>query len=82
MHEFGVGRAANLAIASLTGFTFPSDLSGSKKYYESDVVAPEITAHDGKVTVPRGRSGLGLEVLEDRVRADAIEILVLDTTQL
>jgi O-succinylbenzoate synthase len=81
MHEFGVGRAANLAVASLPGFTYPSDLSGSKKYYETDVVDPEITAHDGMVNVPRGRSGLGLEILEDRVRADAVQVLVLHTTQ-
>ena len=81
MHEFGVGRAANLAVASLAGFTYPSDLSGSKKYYETDVVDPVITAHDGLVTVPRGRNGLGLDVLEDRVRADAIDVLVLNTTR-
>jgi len=82
MHEFGVGRAANLAVASLPGFTYPSDLSGSKKYYETDVVYPEITAHDGVVSVPRGRSGLGLEILEDRVRESAAEVLVLNTTHL
>lgn len=82
MHEFGVGRAANLAIASLPGFTYPSDLSGSKKYYESDVVEPEITAQHGMVSVPRGRSGLGLTVLEERVRADATEIVVLNAAQL
>jgi O-succinylbenzoate synthase len=82
MHEFGVGRAANLAIASLPGFTYPSDLSGSKKYYETDVVEPVITAHEGMVSVPRARSGLGLEVLEERVRADATEVVVLHPTQI
>jgi O-succinylbenzoate synthase len=78
MHEFGVGRAANLAVASLPGFTYPSDLSGSRKYYESDVVEPAITAHDGRVRVPRGQTGLGLSVLEDRVRADATEVAVVN----
>jgi O-succinylbenzoate synthase len=82
MHEFGVGRAANLAVASLPGFTYPSDLSGSKKYYETDVIEPTIAAHDGLVTVPRNRSGLGITVLEDRVRADAIDIVNMNTTQL
>ena len=38
MHEFGIGRAANLAIASLPGFTLPGDISGSDKYYRQDVV--------------------------------------------
>jgi o-succinylbenzoate synthase len=82
MHEFGVGRAANLAIASLPGFTYPSDLSGSKKYYENDVVEPEITAHDGLVSVPRGRSGLGVTVLEERIRSEAIDEVTLNTAQL
>jgi O-succinylbenzoate synthase len=73
MHEFGVGRAANLAVASLPGFTYPSDLSGSSKYYATDLVEPVITATHGQVTVPRYRSGLGLTVLEERVRHDALE---------
>jgi O-succinylbenzoate synthase len=82
MHEFGIGRAANLAVASLPGFTYPSDLSGSKKYYETDLVEPGIAAHNGLVSVPRGRSGLGITVLEDRVRAEAIDEVTLNTTQL
>lgn len=82
MHEFGVGRAANLAVASLPGFAYPSDLSGSAKYYATDLVEPEITARDGLVTVPRGRSGLGLTVLEDRVRAEALDVVRLDANQL
>lgn len=68
MHEFGVGRAANVAIASLPGFTLPSDVSGSDKYYARDVVTPPIRAIDGMVTVPHDRQGIGHEVDEDRVR--------------
>jgi O-succinylbenzoate synthase len=82
MHEFGIGRAANLAVASLAGFTYPSDLSGSKKYYETDLVEPEITAHNGLVNVPRAQSGLGVTVLEDRVREQAIDEVTLNTTRL
>lgn len=80
MHEYGIGRAANLALASLPGFTYPSDLSGSSKYYESDIVHPTIVAHDGMVTVPRSRDGLGVDVLEDRVRAHAVEIVNINST--
>ncbi len=40
MHEFGIGRAANVAIASLPGFTLPGDVSGSDKYYAQDIVEP------------------------------------------
>lgn len=67
MHEFGVGRAANIALASLPGFTYPSDISGSKKYYEQDIVAPVIVAEAGRVRVPHEVPGLGYEVHLERV---------------
>jgi O-succinylbenzoate synthase len=67
MHEFGVGRAANVAIAALPGFTLPSDVSGSDKYYSCDVVDPPIRAKDGHVPVPDA-PGLGHEVDEPLVR--------------
>ena len=74
MHEFGVGRAANVAIASLPGFTLPSDVSGSDKYYERDIVAPPIVAVDGMVDVP-STPGLGHEVDESLVRNLASAVL-------
>nr|WP_246400609.1 o-succinylbenzoate synthase [Jiangella mangrovi] len=64
MHEFGIGRAANVALSSLPGFTLPSDVSASDKYYERDVVVPPITASAGVVEVPTG-PGLGHDVDED-----------------
>lgn len=70
MHEFGVGRAANVAIASLPGFELPGDVSGSDKYYAHDIVAPAIRAVDGMVEVPSG-PGLGYEVDEALVREQA-----------
>lgn len=57
MHEFGIGRAANLALSSLAGFVLPSDVSGSQKYYARDILTTPIVAVDGIVKVP---SGLGL----------------------
>ena len=45
MHEFGIGRAANVAIASLPGFTIPGDVSGSDKYYAEDLVEPAHPCH-------------------------------------
>ncbi len=67
MHEFGVGRAANVAIAALPGFTLPSDVSGSDKYYERDIIDPPVVAVDGMVDVPSA-PGLGHEIDEPRVR--------------
>jgi O-succinylbenzoate synthase len=67
MHEFGVGRAANIALASLPGFTLPSDVSGSDKYFARDVVDPPVRAVAGRVPVPAGRPGLGHEVIWSEV---------------
>ena len=64
MHEFGVGRAANVALASLPGFSLPGDISGSDKYYARDVVDPAIVAVDGEVAVPWDRPGTGHDVDE------------------
>jgi o-succinylbenzoate synthase len=71
MHEFGVGRAANVAIASLPGFTLAGDVSGSDKYYASDIVDPAIRAHDGAIKVFDG-PGLGVEPVEERIRAQTL----------
>lgn len=66
MHEFGVGRAANLAISSLPGYCIPGDVSGSDKYYHQDIVEPAIRAVGGAVPVPAA-PGLGYAVDEERV---------------
>lgn len=66
MHEFGVGRAANLAVSGLPGFTLPGDISGSDKYYRDDLVEPPLLATDGAIPVPTG-PGLGVTPLADRV---------------
>jgi len=63
MHEFGVGRAANVALSSLPGFTLPSDVSASDKYYARDVTTP-ITADRGVVQVSAA-PGLGATVDEE-----------------
>lgn len=72
MHEFGVGRAANVAINSLPGFTFPGDVSGSDKAYREDIVTPPIRATRGVLPVPLDRPGLGHDVDRDRLRAATI----------
>ncbi|MFD7757457.1 o-succinylbenzoate synthase [Streptomyces sp. NPDC059757] len=77
MHEFGIGRAANLAVASLPGFTLPSDVSGSDKYYRQDIVTPPIRATEGLVPVPDARPGLGVHVDEALIRANRLRHAVL-----
>lgn len=62
MLETGIGRAANLALASLPGFTLPGDISASERYYERDVTRQPFTLNpDSTIDVP-GRPGLGVEI--------------------
>ena len=62
--ETGVGRAANVALASLPGFTLPADLGASRRYFREDVIEPEVTVNrDGTVDVPSA-PGLGFRVVE------------------
>ena len=68
MLESGVGRAYNVALASLPNFTLPGDVSPSARYWERDIVTPEWTMDaEGNVTVPVDRPGLGVQVDVDRV---------------
>ena len=66
MLETGIGRAANVALAALPGFTLPGDTSASGRYYETDITEPFVL-DQGHVAVPRG-PGLGVvpipEILE------------------
>jgi len=59
MLETGIGRAANLALAALPGFTLPGDTSASARYYKRDITAPFVM-DDGYLTVPTG-PGIGVE---------------------
>lgn len=68
MLESGVGRAYNVALASLPNFSLPGDLSPSARYWERDVVRPEWTMDaEGMVHVPRSRPGLGIDPDVDRI---------------
>jgi len=79
MHEFGVGRAANVAISSLPGFTLPGDVSGFDLRYREDIVDPPIYAHQGAIVVPWGRPGLGFDANFERIKARTVRELVLET---
>src|SRR5207253_1952828 len=62
MLESGIGRAHNIALASLPGFCLPGDISASSRYFAKDVIVPEVVVTaEGAVEVPR-RPGLGFEV--------------------
>lgn len=72
MLETGIGRASNLAIASLPGFTLHSDISASERYYQRDIAHPLFELNpDSTINVPDA-PGLGVEV--DR---EALELFTL-----
>ena len=68
MLETGIGRAYNVALASLEGFDLPGDLSPSARYWRRDVVTPEWTMDaTGHVAVPHDVPGIGVEVDRDHI---------------
>ena len=67
MLETGIGRASNLAIASLPGFTLPGDISATERYYVEDIADPPFVLNpDSTIDVPK-KPGLGVEVVGDRL---------------
>ncbi len=78
MLETGIGRASNLAVASLPGFSLPSDISASDRYYKRDVTQERFTLNtDSTISVPTG-AGLGVHVDEDAVRDFAFGEVVVE----
>ncbi len=63
MLETGIGRAANVALAGLPGFTLPGDTSASSRYYAQDVTVP-FELRDGRLPVPTG-PGIGVDPIPD-----------------
>ena len=79
MLESGIGRAYNVALASLPNFTIPGDLSPSARYWQRDIVVPEWTmAGDGTMRVPVDTPGLGVNVDESRIDDLTVRTLWLE----
>ncbi len=61
MLESGIGRAHNIALSTLPNFTLPGDVAGSKRYWEEDIILPEVTVSpQGTIRVPTA-PGIGYE---------------------
>jgi o-succinylbenzoate synthase len=64
MLEAGIGRAHNIALSTLPGFTLPGDVSASRRYWDEDIVEPPVTvSREGTITAPSG-PGIGFDVKE------------------
>jgi O-succinylbenzoate synthase len=85
MLETGIGRAHNIAMSSLPGFTLPGDVSASQRYWSEDIIEPEVEVSSrGTIVVPTG-PGFGFRVRTDRldkltVRAETVPIGSLTTS--
>jgi O-succinylbenzoate synthase len=76
MLETGIGRATNLALAALPGFTLPGDTSASARYFADDITEPFVMDPDGTMAVPSG-PGIGVTPRSDRLDATTIRIETL-----
>jgi O-succinylbenzoate synthase len=69
MLESGIGRAHNIAVSTLPGFTLPGDVSASNRYWDEDIIEPEVEVNpNGRIRVPAA-PGIGYQVRGDRVAA-------------
>lgn len=67
MLESGIGRAQNIAMASLPGFVYPGDVSASKRYWLEDIIEPAVTVSaQGTIRVPEA-AGIGFSVNKNRI---------------
>ena len=73
MLETGIGRATNLALASLPGFTLPGDTSASSRYFADELTQPFVMDPDGTMAVPTG-PGIGVVPRADRLEACTVRV--------
>jgi O-succinylbenzoate synthase len=67
MLESGIGRAHNIAMSTLAGFTLPGDVSASKRYWHEDIIEPTVeVSPEGTITAPEA-AGIGFEVNRARI---------------
>ncbi|NNE99333.1 MAG: o-succinylbenzoate synthase [Pyrinomonadaceae bacterium] len=67
MLEAGIGRAHNIAMSTLEGFTLPGDVSASKRYWHEDIIEPEVTvSENGTIRAPEA-PGIGFEINRKRI---------------
>ena len=72
MLESGIGRAHNIAMATLAGFSLPGDVSASARYWGEDIIEPPVTVTPRGTIVAPEKPGIGYEV--NRKRLDALTV--------
>ncbi len=80
MLESGIGRAHNIAMSTLQGFTLPGDVSASARYWEEDVISPPVTVNNrGIITAPE-KPGIGFELNLTRIQWLAVRSRTIKTS--
>jgi O-succinylbenzoate synthase len=75
MLESGIGRAANVHLSTLPNFSLPGDIAASRRYFDPDLIEPQIeVAADGTIGVPTA-PGIGVTIRADRVEAATLRKL-------
>jgi O-succinylbenzoate synthase len=78
MLESGIGRAHNIAMSTLANFTLPGDVSASRRYWDQDIIEPEVeVTPQGTIRVPQ-QPGIGYAPSLDRIRSLTRRIEVLE----
>jgi O-succinylbenzoate synthase len=73
MLETGIGRAHNIAMSTLSGFTLPGDVSASARYWKEDIIEPPVTvSRQGTINAPTA-AGIGYEVKENLIESLTIK---------
>ncbi len=65
MLEAGIGRAHNIALATLPNFTLPGDVSASRRYWKRDIIAPEVEVSNKGTIAVRDEPGFGYAIDHD-----------------
>jgi o-succinylbenzoate synthase len=79
MLESGIGRAHNIAVSTLPGFTLPGDVSASSRYWDEDIIEPEVEVSvKGTIRVPTA-PGIGYQVRRDRIESLTVRAQTFST---
>jgi O-succinylbenzoate synthase len=74
MDETGIGRAFNIHLQTVEGFTLPGDTSETSNYFDEDIVEPAVFLdRDGFIDIPEG-PGIGVRVVPDKLLKRAIRM--------
>ena len=77
MLEAGIGRAHNVALASLPNFVLPGDVSASKRYWKHDIISPEVETTPYGTIALRDAPGFGYQLDLDFIRTITVREEVL-----